>query len=126
MWEEKANKDKERYADEMKVFKANGGGTEAGTSNGGSSPLKRKKDADKSSGSATMTGQGFKSKEYISDDDASSDDGSSSAKKAKPKAADPESKSESKDADDDDDEVDDDDVEEDEDDEDASEADDSD
>lgn len=79
IWEEKAAKDKERYANEMKNYKPSGG------SGGGddSSGKKRKKESSspKKSSATTMAGSGFKSKEYISDDDSSS--GSEKDKKTK-------------------------------------------
>lgn len=68
-WEEKANKEKERYADEMKKFKGSGGDK--------SSPAKRKHDTP-----GTNKG-GFKSKEYISDDDSSDSDKATKKKVAK-------------------------------------------
>lgn len=73
-WEEKANKEKERYAEEMKKFK------EKGPPSGGdktSSPAKRKHESP-----GTNKG-GFKSKEYISDDDSSDSDSGSKKKVAK-------------------------------------------
>lgn len=69
-WEAKANKDKERYAEEMKTFKASGS-NDVDDDVEGSSGTKRKKDSPskKTTPNSTMTGQsGFKSKEYISDD----------------------------------------------------------
>lgn len=71
-WEQKANKDKERYAEEMKKFKGS-------SSSGGdkSSPVKRKHESP-----GTNKG-GFKSKEYISDDDSSDSEKGSKKKVAK-------------------------------------------
>lgn len=69
-WEAKANKDKERYADEMKTFKSSGS-NDVDDDVEGSSGTKRKKESPtkKATPNSTMTGQdGFKSKEYISDD----------------------------------------------------------
>ncbi len=63
-WEEKANKEKERYVDEMKKFKGSASASSGGDKSG-SSPAKRKHD------SPGTTKGGFKSKEYISDDDSS-------------------------------------------------------
>lgn len=87
IWEEKANKDKERYSNEMKEYKQSGGG--GGSSGGGddSSGKKRKKESSspKKSTSVTMAGSGFKSKEYISEDDSSS--GSDDNKKKKKKVS---------------------------------------
>lgn len=81
IWEEKAAKDKERYAAEMKNYKP------SGSASGGddSSSKKRKKESSspKKSSATTMAGGGFKSKEYISDDDSSS--GSDKEKKKKKK-----------------------------------------
>lgn len=68
-WEQKANKDKERYAEEMKNFK--------GSTGEKSSPVKRKNDSP-----GTNKG-GFKSKEYISDDDSSDSDSGTKKKVAK-------------------------------------------
>uniref|UniRef100_A0A1L8DGV0 FACT complex subunit SSRP1 n=1 Tax=Nyssomyia neivai TaxID=330878 RepID=A0A1L8DGV0_9DIPT len=76
IWEEKANKDKERYNEAMKNFKAEGG------SKKDSSGTKRKKDASPKK-STSMSGSGFKSKEYISDEDSTSE--SEGEKKKKPK-----------------------------------------
>lgn len=73
-WEAKANKDKDRYAEEMKKFKAtssSAGGAEK------SSPAKRKHESP-----GTNKG-GFKSKEYISDDDSSDSEKGSKKKVAK-------------------------------------------
>ena len=73
-WEEKAGKDKERYAKEMEEYKAAGGAA------GGE---KRKKDLDSSKTTPVKTGgsgAGFKSKEYISEDESSSDGGRSKKK----------------------------------------------
>lgn len=76
IWEEKASKDKERYANEMKSYKPSG---EAATSG-----KKRKKDnasPKKASTAASMGGGGFKSKEYISDEDSSESDGDKKKRK---------------------------------------------
>lgn len=97
-WEARANKDKDRYADEMKVFKASGGGDETADSG-----MKRKKEAKKSVPS-TMTGEGFKSKEYVSDD-GSTDESEPDEKKAKsPSSAGPKKPAADKKHSDDDDE----------------------
>lgn len=79
IWEEKALKDKERYNAEMKNYKPSSSG---GDESGGK---KRKKESSspKKSTATTMAGTGFKSKEYISDDDSSS--GSDKDKKKKKK-----------------------------------------
>lgn len=70
-WEEKANKDKERYTKEMGEYKASGGKK---------SGEKRKKApvVDKNVTKTTGSGDGFKSKEYISD--SSSDEGNKEKK----------------------------------------------
>lgn len=80
VWEEKAAKDKERYANEMKSYKPSGNGE---SSSGGKSSSKRKKESPKKSTTTTMAGSGFKSKEYISEDDSSanSEDDKKSKKK---------------------------------------------
>lgn len=72
-WEEKANKEKERYTKEMSEYKASGGKK---------SGEKRKKApaVDKNATKTTGSGDGFKSKEYISDD-SSSDEGNKKGKK---------------------------------------------
>lgn len=77
IWEEKAAKDKERYANEMKNYKPSGDDSSGGK--------KRKKESSspKKSTATTMAGSGFKSKEYISEDDSSS--GSDNDKKKKKK-----------------------------------------
>lgn len=78
IWEEKAAKDKERYTNEMKNYKASGDDSVS---------KKRKKESSspKKSTSQTMAGSGFKSKEYISEDDSSS--GSDDNKKKKKKVS---------------------------------------
>jgi len=83
-WEEKAGKDKERYAKEMEEYKASGG------SAGGEKRKKSKEGAATSSSASskvtptkTGSGGGFKSKEYISEDESSSDGGGKKKKKAK-------------------------------------------
>lgn len=80
IWEEKAAKDKERYASEMKNYKPSGDGE---SSSGKSSSAKRKKESPKKSTATVMAGGGFKSKEYISEDDSSgkSEDDKKSKKK---------------------------------------------
>lgn len=80
VWEEKAAKDKERYANEMKTYKPSGNGE---SSSAGKSSSKRKKESPKKSTTTTMAGSGFKSKEYISEDDSSAD--SENDKKSKKK-----------------------------------------
>lgn len=79
VWEEKAAKDKERYSNEMKNYKPSGDGE---TSK--SSDSKRKKESPKKSTTTTMAGSGFKSKEYISEDDSSAE--SEDDKKSKSKS----------------------------------------
>lgn len=85
-WEEKASKDKERYAKEMDEYKSSGGQAAAAASSG----EKRKKEKEEKDNSSKITptktgsGAGFKSKEYISEDESSSDgDGGKKKKKAK-------------------------------------------
>lgn len=79
-WEEKANKDKERYAKEMEEYKAAGGAA------GGEKRKKEKTEKESSSASkvtptkTTGSGAGFKSKEYISEDESSSDGGNKKKK----------------------------------------------
>lgn len=78
IWEEKAAKDKERYANEMKNYKPGNSGS---TDDSGSK--KRKKEASPKKTATTMAGGGFKSKEYISDDDSSGSDEDKKKKKKK-------------------------------------------
>lgn len=76
IWEEKANKDKERYANEMKSYKPSGEAASSGK--------KRKKDnpsPKKASTALSMGGGGFKSKEYISEEDSSESDGDKKKRK---------------------------------------------
>ncbi|CRK91647.1 CLUMA_CG005297, isoform A [Clunio marinus] len=79
-WEEKASKDKERYAKEMEEYKASGGSTTAG----GGEKRKKEKEISKVSPTKVGSGAGFKSKEYISEDESSSD-GENKKKKKKTK-----------------------------------------
>ncbi|XP_055535589.1 FACT complex subunit Ssrp1 [Wyeomyia smithii] len=74
-WEQKAAKAKEEYSEALKAYKAAGGGASGEEGEKGAS-AKRKKDGvspKKAASAASMTGSGFKSKEYISGDDSSSD-----------------------------------------------------
>lgn len=80
IWDEKATKDKERYANEMKNYKPSGNGE----SSSGKSSVKRKKESPKKITTTTMAGSGFKSKEYISEEDSSGE--SEADKKSKKKA----------------------------------------
>lgn len=85
-WEEKANKDKERYAKEMEEYKAAGGSK----ASGGGEKRKKEKDGSKSSpvkATSGGSGGGFKSKEYISEDESSSDGGAKNKKKVSEKTA---------------------------------------
>lgn len=77
IWEEKATKDKERYANEMKNYKP---GNSVGVDTGSK---KRKKEASPKKTATTMAGGGFKSKEYISDDESSGSDDDKKKKKKK-------------------------------------------
>lgn len=80
IWEEKAAKDKERYNNEMKNYKPSG--------EAASGSKKRKKESvspKKASIAASMGGSGFKSKEYISDEDSSSGNSDGDKKKSKKK-----------------------------------------
>lgn len=74
-WEEKAAKDKERYAAEMKEYNEKGG---AGAGSGGDDDDKKlgkkRKSESPTKKHSSMTGSGYKSKEYISEDDSSSDE----------------------------------------------------
>lgn len=72
-WEEKAAKDKERYQKEMENYKAPAEGSSGGE--------KRKKP--KGGDSKVSPTKGFKSKEYISEDDSSSAEEKESKKKPK-------------------------------------------
>ncbi|XP_059621601.1 FACT complex subunit Ssrp1 [Phlebotomus argentipes] len=69
VWEEKANKEKEKYNEAMKNYKAEGGSK--AKKEGGDKGSKRKKEASPKKGTS-MTGSGFKSKEYISEEDSTS------------------------------------------------------
>lgn len=82
VWEEKAAKDKERYANEMKTYKPTDNGE---TSSSAKSSAKRKKESPKKSTTTTMAGSGFKSKEYISEDDSSGDSATDKKSKSKKK-----------------------------------------
>lgn len=77
VWEEKANKDKERYAEEMKSFKP--------ASDNGTTSKRKKESPSKKITSTTMAGAGFKSKEYISDDSTSGEDSGKEKSKKKQK-----------------------------------------
>ena len=83
MWEEKAAKDKERYISEMKDYKESGGAVEADDVKDTSGGAKRKTVSKKPTVSPTKSGGGFKSKEYISDEDSSDSDEESEKKKKK-------------------------------------------
>lgn len=73
-WEEKARKDKERYAEEMKSYKPSGSDT-APTKD------KKKNESPTKKTAASMTGSGFKSKEYISDESSSAGSDDEKSKK---------------------------------------------
>lgn len=77
VWEEKAAKDKERYANEMKNYKP------AGEKEISASKKRKKDTSPKKVATTTMAGSGFKSKEYISDDDSSGSDNEKKKKKKK-------------------------------------------
>uniref|UniRef100_A0A499FUZ7 FACT complex subunit SSRP1 n=1 Tax=Anopheles farauti TaxID=69004 RepID=A0A499FUZ7_9DIPT len=80
-WEVKAAKAKEDYAEAMSAYKAAGGGGD-GEDNGKGEKRKKKPAAKKLDSS--MTGSGFKSKEFIDGDDSSSEeDEKKDTKKAK-------------------------------------------
>ncbi|ALC42119.1 Ssrp [Drosophila busckii] len=70
-WEELANKDKQRYHDEMRNYKPAAGDGSDDEGNSSKSSKKRKSDTSPTK-KANTSGSGFKSKEYISDDDSSS------------------------------------------------------
>ncbi|KAH8321753.1 hypothetical protein KR067_000006 [Drosophila pandora] len=70
-WEEAAAKDKLRYQEEMRNYKPSGGGSD--NEKGGKAAKKRKSDVSPTK-KANSSGSGFKSKEYISDDDSTSSD----------------------------------------------------
>lgn len=76
IWEAKAAKEKERYENEMKAYKP---------PSDSSNKRKHESPSKKASTSVTMTGSGFKSKEYISEDESSSDDSSGKKKNKKKK-----------------------------------------
>uniref|UniRef100_A0A1B0D4W3 FACT complex subunit SSRP1 n=1 Tax=Phlebotomus papatasi TaxID=29031 RepID=A0A1B0D4W3_PHLPP len=79
VWEEKANKEKEKYNEAMKNYKAEGGSKKKDSDDKGT---KRKKDSSPKK-STSMSGSGFKSKEYISDEDSSSESEEDKKKKTK-------------------------------------------
>ncbi|KAH8300106.1 hypothetical protein KR044_009818 [Drosophila immigrans] len=75
-WEEAANKDKQRYQDEMRNYKPDadaGSDDDQGSGNKSVKSIKRKSDASPAK-KANTSGGSFKSKEYISDDDSTSSD----------------------------------------------------
>lgn len=78
-WEELAAKDKQRYHDEMKDYKPPVS-EESGAKSAGAVKKRKKELPAKKSPASTS---GFKSKEYISDDESSSDNG---GKKGEPGA----------------------------------------
>ncbi|XP_016974049.1 FACT complex subunit Ssrp1 [Drosophila rhopaloa] len=71
-WEEAAAKDKQRYHDEMRDYKPEAGG-ESDNEKAEKATKKRKSEPSPSK-KANTSGSGFKSKEYISDDDSTSSD----------------------------------------------------
>lgn len=73
VWEEKAAKDKERYANEMKSYKP--------PEDAASSSKRKHESPSKKNTSQTMSGAGFKSKEYISEDSSSEGGGDEKKKK---------------------------------------------
>ncbi|XP_018364446.1 PREDICTED: FACT complex subunit Ssrp1 [Trachymyrmex cornetzi] len=75
-WEAKAAKAKKDYTASMKEYQTSGGGKEKTKEK----KIENKKETKKDSPSKQMSGSGFKSKEYISDDDSSSDESKKSAK----------------------------------------------
>lgn len=77
-WEGKAAKAKEDYNEAMKEYKAKGGGGTSSSKESGDKSKKEQKTPTKSTG-----GSGFKSKEYISDDESSDSDKEPKKKKAK-------------------------------------------
>lgn len=81
-WEAKAAKAKKDYTASMKDYQASGGGGGGGGSKEKIKEKKteKKKETKKDSPSKQMSGSGFKSKEYISDDDSSSDESKKSVK----------------------------------------------
>ncbi|GAB0088101.1 FACT complex subunit SSRP1 [Sergentomyia squamirostris] len=93
VWEERANKEKEKYNEAMKNYKAEGGGK--GKKDSEDQGKKRKKDSSPKK-STSMSGSGFKSKEYISEEDSSSESEEDDKKKKKKSSkADKESSDES-------------------------------
>ncbi|XP_033246730.1 FACT complex subunit Ssrp1 [Drosophila miranda] len=73
-WEEAANKDKIRYQEEMRNYKSGAGGGSEDEKGGTSKATKKRKSEPSPSKKANTSGSGFKSKEYISDDESTSDD----------------------------------------------------
>ncbi|KAG5310174.1 SSRP1 protein, partial [Acromyrmex insinuator] len=76
-WEAKAAKAKKDYMASMKEYQTSGGGKEKTKEK---KIENKKKETKKDSPSKQMSGSGFKSKEYISEDDSSSDESKKSAK----------------------------------------------
>ncbi|XP_067633597.1 FACT complex subunit Ssrp1 isoform X2 [Eurosta solidaginis] len=70
-WDELAAKDKQRYQDEMKDYKPSASEESGGKSSGAAK--KRKNPVSPAKKSPASAGSGFKSKEYISEDESSSD-----------------------------------------------------
>ncbi|XP_022218389.2 FACT complex subunit Ssrp1 [Drosophila obscura] len=73
-WEDAANKDKLRYQEEMRNYKSGAGGGSEEDKGGSSKATKKRKSEPSPSKKANTSGSGFKSKEYISDDESTSDD----------------------------------------------------
>ncbi|XP_034651407.1 FACT complex subunit Ssrp1 [Drosophila subobscura] len=73
-WEEAANKDKLRYQEEMRNYKSGAGGGREDDNGGTTKETKKRKSEPSPTKKANTSGSGFKSKEYISDDESTSDD----------------------------------------------------
>ncbi|KAH8401241.1 hypothetical protein KR009_003947 [Drosophila setifemur] len=70
-WDEAAAKDKLRYQEEMRTYKPEGDGSDNEKS---SKAIKKRKTEPSPTKKANTSGSGFKSKEYISDEDSTSSD----------------------------------------------------
>ncbi|XP_017120399.1 FACT complex subunit Ssrp1 [Drosophila elegans] len=80
-WEEAAAKDKQRYQDEMRNYKPGAG--DGSDNEKAAKTAKKRKSEPSPTKKANTSGSGFKSKEYISDDDSTSSDDEKGKSKGK-------------------------------------------
>ncbi|EDW60961.1 FACT complex subunit Ssrp1 [Drosophila virilis] len=71
-WEEIAAKDRQRYQDEMRNYKPGAGAGSDDEDSPSSKPVKKRTSEPSPAKKANTSGSGFKSKEYISEDDSTS------------------------------------------------------